>query len=100
MKPSEILKKIKIERTEAYGICHNFYVKTGFDLNLDLIMVKHGISYDQWEHFSGRYMYPVPAKDPKTAYLIFNKWSKRSKYGKMRWQLLDWLIEQFEAKGA
>lgn len=99
MKPSKILKNIKIQRNEHYGICYNFCIESGFSLNLDLVMAKHRISYDEWEHFSGRYHYPVPARNPKTAYNTFNKWSKKSKYGQLRWQLLDWLIEQFKAKG-
>lgn len=98
MKPSEVLKKIKAKRDTNAGICSNFKFNSPY--SLITCMNKHGISFDQWEHFSGNYSFPVPARYPETAFYLFDKWSMRSKYGKMRWLLLDWLIEQFELKGA
>lgn len=103
MKPSEILRNIKANPEKAYGICTNYYSNIGvWDIEiLNIHMVEHGISFKDWEHFSASERYPVPAHiDARKAYETFDKWSKKSKYGQLRWQLLDWLIEQFEAKGA
>lgn len=103
MKPSEILRKIKLDSKNPCGICHNYYEHTGhFDPEiLNVHMAKHGISFKDWEHFSGLEDYPVPAHiDANRAYETFDKWSKKTKYGQLRWQLLDWLIKEFEKKGA
>ena len=98
MKPSKVLRNIKENQFINYGICGNFDFK--YRYSLFFCMKAHSISFNQWEHFSGSYAFPVPAQNPAVAYSRFNKWSKKSKYGQLRWQLLDWLIEQFEAKGA
>jgi hypothetical protein len=55
-----------------------------------------------WEHYSGMPKLPVPSPIKGTnvayAYTSFNKWSKKSKYGQMRYKLLDYLIEQTELR--
>lgn len=101
MKPSEILRKIKANPDKGFGICSNFkWGIRGSIRCLFTIMKQYDIDFSQWENFSGDYEYPIPSNNPKFAYNNFDKWSKKSKYGQLRWQLLDWLIEQFEAKGA
>lgn len=58
----------------------------------------------EWPEYSGVVMYPVPSPDkgvsPGIAYSKFDKWSRRTKYGKARWRLLDHCIARFEAKVA
>lgn len=103
MKPSEILKLIKagINLDKNCGICSNFtWCMDGSAKELITIMEQYDIDFNDWENFSGDYEYPVPSNNPSFAYWHFDKWSKKTKYGQLRWQLLDWLIEQFEAKGA
>lgn len=53
-----------------------------------------------WEHYSGVPSFPVPssAMSPEKAYWLCKRWSKKSKYGQMRYKLLDYLIEQLELK--
>lgn len=58
----------------------------------------------EWPEYSGAVMYPVPSPDkdlsPAVAYARLDKWSRRTKYGKARWSLLDHCIARFEAKVA
>lgn len=58
----------------------------------------------EWPEYSGAVMYPVPSPlkgvSPGAAYSQLDKWSRRTKYGKARWRLLDYCIARFEAKVA
>ncbi|ACV50123.1 hypothetical protein [Delftia phage PhiW-14] len=51
-----------------------------------------------WEHFSGDNLFPVPSQNKKQthedAFKNNDLWTKRTAYGRLRWKLLDWLIEQ------
>ena len=54
-----------------------------------------------WPLFSGDGVYPVPAcegSDPEFMYFDTSEigclWDTSTEYGRLRWQLLDWLIEQ------
>jgi hypothetical protein len=106
MKPSEILKDIKKKpHTIQCGICYNFKWHESTFRNKELydVLNQHDLSITQWPKFSGWVNYPIPhSKDehPEHAYSNYDKWSKRTKYGRLRYELLDWLIEQFESKGA
>lgn len=102
MKPSECLKKLLDRKNlkKHMGICANF--TDTYRTFLDRVMVAHGISFKDWPLYSGINSYPVPHKqfDARDAYVMLNKWDKRTKYGRNRYKLLVWLIEQFELKGA
>lgn len=56
----------------------------------------------QWPKYSGSYDYPVPAvKEDMTPKEQFHHdpnslWDANTEYGALRWELLDWLIEQPE----
>ena len=53
-----------------------------------------------WPKYSGVLNYPVPHHylPPATAfYSIADVWDRRTRYGKDRWELLDWLIEKRKA---
>lgn len=58
----------------------------------------------QWPKYSGHYDYPVPAitegASPKAEFhdSLHELWDRNTEYGALRWELLDWLIEQPEAK--
>ena len=54
--------------------------------------------YDNWDKFSGDYMYPVPSPDENMTpeeyyYYTPNKWG--GEYGKLRMDLLDRMIEWY-----
>ena len=56
----------------------------------------------QWPKYSGSYDYPVPSVDEgRTPCQCFhgnihNLWDRDTEYGALRWELLEWLIEQPE----
>jgi hypothetical protein len=106
MKPSEILKDIKKKPHNTYcGICYNFEHHPSNIETLELYdaLNELNLSITQWPKYSGWIRFPIPHnkhKDSENAYDVCDKWSKKSKYGRLRYELLDWLIEQFESKGA
>lgn len=87
------LKEIKNypSRGNRFGICR-------------LVAVEHRhicrSFWVNWKHYSGIPSFPVPssAMSPEKAYWKCERWSKKSKYGQMRFKLLDYLIEQTELK--
>lgn len=57
--------------------------------------------FKTWPKFSGNSRYPIRSsirKPPSYSFLKGvekgNNWDKRTKYGRLRWELLDFLIEQ------
>ncbi len=56
----------------------------------------------KWPEYSGDVTYPIVTNKKIIAYRQYdnceNKWNKRSPYGRARWRLLNWLIEQMEAE--
>lgn len=112
MKPSECLKKLldKKNLDTGMGICTNF--KSTYGDSLSTVMKEHDISFKDWPLYSGDAAFPVPhgsnlpnevdftASYAYMSSIMFNKWNKRTKYGRNRYKLLVWLIEQFELKGA
>lgn len=109
MKPSEILLQIKRNPYKQYGIC-TCYNKIANNMDttcFETISAYLGVSFKNWPEFSGSLMYPIKSYDERIANsFMYNlagvknaMWDRRTKYGKARWQLLDWLIEQFQAKG-
>jgi hypothetical protein len=58
-------------------------------------------AFYEWTHYSGNQNYPVPSTNKKySAELAYDTtedlWSRRTKYGKLRWELLDHCIEYFQ----
>lgn len=70
----------RLVKTEHRHICASFWIN--------------------WEHYSGVRNFPIPSTNmsPERAYFKCKRWSKKSKYGQMRYKLLDYLIEQTELK--
>ena len=52
----------------------------------------------EWPKYSGSLGFPVPhPKGPEEAYFnISNVWDRRTEYGKLRWELLNWAIAKLE----
>ena len=56
----------------------------------------------QWPKYSGSYSYPVPSTiegcDPRECFHNKRKdlWNKEDEYGRLRHELLEWLLEQPE----
>lgn len=55
----------------------------------------------QWPKYSGSYDYPVPSTiEGRTPCQCFHDihdlWDRSTEYGALRWELLEWLIEQPE----
>jgi hypothetical protein len=89
----------------GYGICES--VRTSLEslaADLDEFEAVDGLlAYiiDAWPRNSGREVFPVPGargKDPAAAYVdaVANGtlWSKRSAYGRARWELLQYIADK------
>lgn len=103
MKPSDALKKIRWfwNRRICVGICYNYEQIARRDLLND--MRDNGINFRDWDEFTGSYYYPVPHNNLRPE-LAYNKghflFSYLTSYGRTRRRLLEWLIKEFEKKGA
>lgn len=90
------LKKLRFTRNNYQGICSQ--VRTNETVLFPL--------FRKWPHFSGCTEFPVPDPDyPKNAaqaekmYLgkpNINKWDREAAYGKLRWDLLEFMIAELE----
>lgn len=79
--------------TQVNGITH---LERGYMLHL----------MQQWPERSGHIDWPVPAsradKSPKSAYHKYMEsnakqmWDSNTEYGQLRWELLEWLIEELQ----
>lgn len=107
MKPSEVLIAIKRNPWKMFkrvGICrlYNQMCVDG-DGTLLLDMLRHRISQKDFPLYSGDSIYPVYSKTPDDAERSFktlSKWNPFSRYGRNRRAYLNWLIEEFEKRGA
>ena len=106
MKPSEILKGIKAgRRNKKLGICLNFRMYPDPTPPLTSAMAEVGIDFKDWPHYSGDPLYPIPSGNhirPCIYYELVtrSKWDPKTNYGRLRLDLLDWLIQEFEKAGA
>lgn len=98
------LKRIKESGPfiEHFGICGNVFsieeLETPF-INEYYEKVEKFLAkcvFAKWPKFSGKLYAPIPHVDG--AYIafarIYNKWDKSTEYGCLRWELLDFLIEE------
>ena len=106
MNPSEILKLVRANPDKSIGICAN-YAEVA-EKHTPIIPVDLDPLFLLWEHYSGRIVYPIPAttvkedevpalfSQPEVQYnRAYNRrqlWDKRTKYGRLRHELLDHLI--------
>lgn len=58
--------------------------------------------FRKWPKFSGQINFPVPSPYKSVshgaAYFKYNRWSKKSKYGQLRHELLDFVIATVEQR--
>ena len=97
----EALLRIKAgDYNERWGICGNLeYSLRSKGFHCWRITSKQ--AFKDWPKFSGNESYPVPFKSSELAawaYISFNIWSKRSQYGRDRWELVDHLIQWYAKK--
>ena len=101
-----IIQSIKsgiIDIETGLGICTNVVYNSMDILYEDVREIFKELRIDQWEHFSGCYEFPIPSTNKKLSNedlyeATENLWDRRTKYGRLRWDLLDYLINQAEAK--
>lgn len=104
----KVLQKIKDGEVicNHWGICSNFKNMFGETWGLTEAYQKGEKCFKilehlmrKWKHFSGDHVYPVPStlrnKTAAEMYINADKskhWSKTDNYGRMRYNLLNWLI--------
>ncbi len=95
MNKQEVLKALVSLKEEipdtCLGICWNVSYLVGYRIDnwIDKKVIK-------WSKFSGSNLWPVPCpkgKSPHTAFMVAaNVWT--GKYGQLRYELLDFLIDE------
>ena len=54
-----------------------------------------------WPKHSGNNEFPITVRgiNPMKEYLdYYDKWDRKTEYGRLRWELLEWLIEKLESE--
>lgn len=95
-----ILLDIKEKRfLESTGICRNIYEMAINSTHLTYAeVVKAGALsrniFNFWPKFSGSYLYPIRETHCSYEDAIYDRtlWDKNNPYGKLRWELLDFMI--------
>jgi len=80
-----------------YGICSNFYqfiIDSGYHTKFFNHERKTFLEhyFKRWDKFSGDSAYPVPGGEH--AYNSENVWDKSTEYGKLRWELFDFIKDE------
>lgn len=90
---------VKGPRRSFYGICGN---TSDICAGLQSPAASFRQAYESWEHFSGNHTYPVPSTvktyTETNMYELSGDrtlWRKDTKYGQLRWDLLEHLIRHF-----
>lgn len=77
------------------GICRAIDVKVG-----DLIPTSGMLEklFVKWPKFSGCVVYPIEGKWQAYDSARFNRtlWDRNTEHGQLRWELLEWLIEELQ----
>lgn len=110
-KVSEALKALrKNQKFPSLGICHN----VEFTMNGDSYIfydVPNALreAFKEWPNFSGNLGFPIPdtrnntTLDAVSMYFYAAEqnsvWSKRTAYGRLRYDLLEHCIKYFEERG-
>jgi len=102
----EALKEIKNGNllNEHCGICSNLHyicrdwywkdwdiAEWSYELGTNIL----DYYFEQWEHFSGNIEYPIEGS-PDEYGMQGDMWDETNEWGKLRWDLLDYLIERIE----
>ena len=94
----EALKKIRERPAPRIGICRQLALRRR-DEDADHWRCKIRGLFRRWPQFSGSADFPVPhpAKPADLAYnTTQNMWDRRTKYGRARWDLLEFCISELE----
>ena len=91
-----LLGSIKEKPNTSAGICGQ---PAMISLSLGAFSVVRELMV-QWPKYSGSYDYPVPSVDegrtPSQCFYDKALWDRDTEYGALRWELLEWLLEQPE----
>lgn len=84
------------------GICRNLQELIPYYVSSHEIEGLVGILSSNWEHYSNEPRFPVPSTNKSRSARVMYRdaklmWSKRSKYGLLRWKLLDHLIYELRS---
>jgi hypothetical protein len=89
------LKEISTKgpRAQSCGICYNLLLVTNFRRYNDVLVLEY--YFEKWKSFSGDFDYPIEGSVRE-----FNKgkskWNSETVYGRLRWDLLEFLIQEIE----
>lgn len=83
------LKQLHARGGSKCGICHS----VGYQHELDLIQL-----FKRWPKYSGSIVFPMPGGmyAYNEASLNNTLWDRNTEYGQLRWELLEWLIEELQ----
>lgn len=103
-----VLKNLRVDvhaetAVMTSGICHN--VETNLYYHYEDQMLLQDLM-KAWPKYSGYWKFPIP--DPMKPdnqdeamwiyYKTHSMWDKTTAYGRLRWELLEWMIEQLEKR--
>lgn len=94
----EALKQIRERPAPRFGICHQTSLRCS-DADYGHWRCKIRDLFRKWPQFSGSADFPVPhpTEPPCLAYNeAKDMWDWRTKYGRARWDLLDFCISELE----
>ena len=94
----EALKKIREWPAPRFGICQQLALRLS-DESADYWRSKLQGLFRRWPQFSGSADFPVP-HPTEPACIAYNStqnmWNRRTKYGRARWDLLEFCISELE----
>lgn len=95
----EALKQIREQPNPRIGICHQLDAQSCSDESADYWRSRLRGLFRRWPQFSGNADFPVP-HPTKPACIAYNStqnmWDRRTKYGRARWDLLEFCISELE----
>lgn len=94
----KLLLKIKRQPHATSGLCYNMdYVDGNATALPDKFLCRK--LWKLWDKYSGYEAYPVPHPIHRASFAYHNtreKWDTSTEYGRNRWELLNYLIDQVE----
>ena len=103
------LKAIKNNKEYRYpstGICNGIrhYLEGRSDIYFT-VRDSHTIQelMKEWPKHSGNNEFPITVRgiNPMKEYMgCYDKWDRKTEYGQLRWELLEWLINKLENENA
>lgn len=84
---------------DTYGLCYLLERECEEYRYYDLLRTIRSRLFQRWPKFSGDKVYPIPGGEATfDAYFDTNRnmWDKGTEYGRLRWDLLHWMINELE----